>query len=171
MKSKYTNTSSFIKQQPDILYLESNIFPNQFCVNRRKSGVINTRSRFCLVSIIESKSDELNDYFQERQYMIDTFNNLLTKRLKADQNLSLDSFKLLRQLGTGGYGSVFLAYHNDTNEYLALKAIKKSELIETHEQHIILSERQYTFALHHPNIVNINERKISLIYIRYRFSL
>lgn len=164
MKSTSNDASSVIKQQPNIVYIESNTFANQFCVKRRKAGIIKNRSRFCLVSIIESKTDELNEYSQERQYMINIFNILLTKRLRANQNLSLDSFKLLRQLGTGGYGSVFLAYHNDTNEYLALKTIKKSTLIETNEQNIILSERQYAFSLHHPNIVNIDERKILIIY-------
>jgi len=160
MKSKFDDINSFFKQQndrkSDITYVESIAFANQFYVNRRKIGSIKNRSRFCLISITESKFDELNEYFQERQYMINRFNIFLTKQLKTDENLSLDSFKFLHQLGKGGYGSVFLVYHINTNEYLALKAIKKSTLIETNEQNIIISERQYTFALHHPNIVNIN---------------
>lgn len=171
MKSKFDHISSVFKQQHDITYVESIDFANQFCVNHRKTRSIKNSSRFCLISIIDSKSDELNEYFQERQSMIDRFNIFLTKKLKTNEHLSLDSFKILRQLGKGGYGSVFLAYHINTNEYLALKAIKKSTLIEKNQQNIIISERQYAFALHHPNIVNINERKISIIYIRYRFSL
>lgn len=129
-------------------------FYNQFnTVNQYMTSSVKARSRYSLVSILPSKSSELKKYLQERQSMINVFNNLITKRLRVDPTLSLDSFKILRQLGEGGYGSVFLAYHTDTNEYIALKAIKKSSLIETNEQNIILSERQYTFALHHPNIV------------------
>jgi len=145
-----------MKSKSDITYIESIGFANQFCINRRKIGSIKNQSRFCLVSITQSKSNELNEYLQERQYMIKRFNIFLTKQLKTNENLSLDSFKILRQLGKGGYGSVFLAYYINTNEYIALKAIKKSTLIETNEQNIIISERQYTFALNHPNIVNIN---------------
>jgi hypothetical protein len=160
MKSKFDNISSVFKQKHDITYVESIDFTNQFCTNYRTARSIKNQSRFCLVSIIESKSDELNEYFQERQYMIDRFNIFLTKKLKTDKNLSLDSFKILRQLGKGGYGSVFLVYYINTNEYLALKAIKKSTLIEKNEQNIIISERQYAFALHHPNIVkNRNKKK------------
>ncbi|CAF2701031.1 unnamed protein product [Rotaria sp. Silwood2] len=152
--------STLLKQHhdiiSDIIYVKSIAFDNQFYIaKQQKTGSIKHGSRFCLVSIIESKSDELNEYLQERQYMIDIFNNLLTKRLRADHNLSLDSFKLLRQLGEGGYGIVFLAYHTDTNEYVALKAINKSTLVETNEQNTIISERQYAFALHHPNIVQL----------------
>jgi hypothetical protein len=153
MKSRFDDIKSFSKQQDDVTYVESVDFTSQFCVNRRKSGSIKHRSRFSLMSITQSKSDELNEYLKERQYIINTFNILLTKQLRVDQNLSLDSFQLLRPLGEGGYGSVILAYHTDTNEYLALKAIKKSTLVQTHEQNTIISERQYAFALHHPNIV------------------
>ncbi|CAF1309759.1 unnamed protein product [Adineta steineri] len=153
MKSKLNGTSSFTKQTLDIIYIESNLFQNQFCINKRKTRSIKNHSRFSLVSITESKSNEFNEYLQERQYMIENFNKFLTTQLRADENLSLDSFKLIHSLGKGGYGSVFLAYHNNTNEYVALKAIKKSTLIENNEQNTILSERQYAFALHHPNIV------------------
>ncbi|UJR21956.1 hypothetical protein I4U23_025024 [Adineta vaga] len=148
---KYISSSR--QQISDIVYIESNNFAKQFCLSQQKVESIKNRSRFCLVSIIKSKSNQLNEYSHERQDRINIFNNLLTKQLRADVNITLDSFKLLRQLGEGGYGSVFLAYHQHTNEYVALKAIEKSTLVETNEQHIILSERQYAFALHHPNIV------------------
>lgn len=149
-------------QRNEIIYVESIAFPNQFCHHQPKRRAIKNQSPFCLVSIIESKSDELREYLQERQSMIDRFNICLTKQLKVDENLSLDSFQLLRKLGRGGFGSVFLAYHFDTNEYLALKAMKKSSLVETNDQNIIISERQYAFALHHPNIVNIHRENLSL---------
>ena len=135
-----------------IIYEKSIEFDHQF--RQQTTKTIKNRSPYSVVSIIQSDFNELNRYLHERQCMIEIFNILLTKQLKANPNLSLDSFKLLRQLGKGGYGSVFLAYHIDNNEYLALKIIKKSTLIETEEQNIVISERQYTFALHHPNIVN-----------------
>ncbi|CAF1121060.1 unnamed protein product [Adineta ricciae] len=145
--------SSSIQQTSDIVYIESRHFTKQFCLNQQQVESVQSRSRFCSISIIKSKSIQLDEYLQERQDRIRIFNHLLTKRLRAALNLTLDSFQLLRPLGEGGYGSVFLAYHPDTNEYLALKAITKSSLVETNEQHIILSERQYAFALQHPNIV------------------
>ncbi|CAF4995109.1 unnamed protein product, partial [Rotaria magnacalcarata] len=91
--------------------------------------------------------------------------------LQADENLSLDSFKLLRQLGEGGYGTVFLAYHADINEYVALKAIKKSTLVETNEQNTIVSERQYAFALNHPNIAQLitSFKDNEYVYLAFEF--
>ena len=138
-----------------ITYIETKAFPNQFCHHRAKSRSITNRSSFCLVSHEESLSNQLKEYLEERQLMIDRFNHLFTRSLKSNENLSLDSFHLVRSLGKGGFGSVFLAYHHDTREYLALKAMRKSSLIESNDQNIILSERQYAFALHHPNIVNL----------------
>lgn len=139
----------------NITYIESIDFPKQFDIDHRKKlESIKNHSRFSSLTIIPSKSNELNEYFQERQSIIDKFNILLTKKLQTDENLSLDSFELIRTLGKGGYGSVFLAYSRNTNEYLALKVIKKSTLVETNEENLIISERQYAFALNHPNIVN-----------------
>ena len=152
-------------QRNEIIYVESIAFANQFCHYQVKRRAIKNQSPFCLLSITESKSDELKEYLQERQSMIDRFNIFLTKKLKVDDNLSFDSFQLLRQLGRGGFGSVFLAYHLDTNEYLALKAMKKSSLVETNDQNIIISERQYAFALHHPNIVNLQQEKSFVLLI------
>lgn len=155
----------------NITYIESNDFLNQFEISHKIESIKDTSSSYVsFVKIIPLKSTELNEYFQERQKIIEKFNNFLTKNLKTDANLSLNSFKFLRQLGKGGYGSVFLVYSQNTNEYLALKAMKKSTLIETNEQNIIISERQYAFALNHPNIVNkyliriliINKKKETL---------
>ncbi|CAF1303143.1 unnamed protein product [Rotaria magnacalcarata] len=156
------------KTTSNISYVKSIGFDDQFYV---KAGTIESRTRFCLVSTVESKSNELHKYLQERQKMINKFNSLLTKRLQADENLSLDSFKLLRQLGEGGYGTVFLAYHADINEYVALKAIKKSTLVETNEQNTIVSERQYAFALNHPNIAQLitSFKDNEYVYLAFEF--
>lgn len=142
-------------QRGEITYVETKAFANQFCHHHTKQRSIKNQSSFCLVSTEESQSNQLKEYLDERQLMIERFNTLVNKPLKSNVNLSLDSFHLFRSLGKGGFGSVFLAYHHDTEEYLALKAMKKSSLIETNDQNIIISERQYAFALHHPNIVNL----------------
>ena len=136
-----------------LTYRESMNFANQFRVNHRRASIHHRTTRVALVAVISSGEDHAVEYANERRAMIDTFNRLLIQRLRADERLSLDSFQLVRSLGQGGYGSVFLAYHSDTREYLALKAMEKAALVETDEQTLILSERQYAFALRHPNIV------------------
>lgn len=163
IRLRFDDMNLYLERSPrtvsDITYVKSNSnFDNQFDItHKRKLTSFQRRSRYCHVSIIESKSDHFNKYLNEKQARINKFNNLLTKKLRADKSLSLDSFKLLRQLGEGSYGTVFLAYHGDTNEYVALKVVKKSTLVDTNEQNTIISERQYAFALDHPNIVNINK--------------
>lgn len=161
-------------QRGEITYVETKAFANQFCHHHVKQRSIKNQSSFCLVSTEEFQLNQLKEYLDERQAIIDRFNQLVNKPLKANVNLSLDSFHLFRSLGTGGFGSVFLAYHPDTHEYLALKAMKKSSLIESNDQNISISERQYAFALHHPNIVNLNGNDVSMSFhlgqISYEFS-
>ena len=140
----------------EVTYTESLDFADQFCARRRHhTESIQRRSRFSLLCTIRDDAHHYREYLQERRHNIDTFNVLLTRHLRVDEHLSLDSFQLLRHLGKGGYGSVFLAYHKESKEWLALKAIKKADLAETNEEKTIISERQYVFALHHPNIVNM----------------
>ena len=107
------SSSSLILDQAT--YTESIDFADQFCVHRRHhTESIQRRSRFALLSTIRAESDQYDEYLQERQANVETFNELLTRPLRVDDQLSLDSFQLLRHLGKGGYGSVFLAYHRET---------------------------------------------------------
>ena len=134
-------------------YRQSIDFAEQFCRQTLKKVSIEHRSRFSLLSTIRTQNDSLKIYLNERQLNIERFHRRFGQKLKVDENLTIDSFYFLRSLGQGGYGTVFLAFHQPTNEYLALKAIDKSELVENNEEQTIVLERQYVFALEHPNIV------------------
>lgn len=137
-----------------VIFQQTLDFTKQFCRTHRQIGSIENHSLFSLVSITKSKNHHrFNEYLVERKKLIDNFNSRLIKTLKTDEHLSLDSFEIIRQLGEGGFGSVFLVYDKHSHDYLALKAIQKSELIEINKQNLIHSERQYAFALEHPNIV------------------
>lgn len=134
-------------------YLRSIDFAEQFCQSATKKTAIERRSRYSLRSTLRSRNESLQIYLNERQLNIERFHRRFGQTLKVDAHLTLDSFHLLKALGQGGYGTVFLAYHQPTDEYLALKAIDKSELVENNEERTIVLERQYAFALDHPNIV------------------
>lgn len=137
-----------------IRYLPSINFQEQFCHrSEHKNSSIEHRSRYSLLVTVRSKNESWQIYLDERQLSIERFHQRFTQSLKVDEHLTLDSFLLLRTLGQGGFGSVFLAYHKQTETYLALKAIDKAELVENHEERTIILERQYAFALDHPNIV------------------
>ena len=56
-------------------------------------------------------------------------------------SVGIDDFELLKTLGQGGFGKVYLARHKKTEELLALKAVKKSVIIGNQDYEITKTER------------------------------
>lgn len=78
------------------------------------------------------------------------------KRLSGE--MSMESFKLLSVLGRGHFGKVILAQYKSTNEYFAIKALKKGDIIARDEVDSLLSEKrifEVANAIRHPFLVNL----------------
>ena len=83
----------------------------------------------------------------------------------------LENYEILKTLGTGHYlhlfdktseinifsgsfGRVKLVRHKKTNEYFALKILKKSEILRMKQTDHILSENAIMSRINHPFLVN-----------------
>src|SRR6185295_1160211 len=68
----------------------------------------------------------------------------------------LGPYRLLRRIGVGGMGTVYLARRDD-DQYDRLVAVKvlRSGLIDTELRHRFLAERQILARLEHPNIARL----------------
>ncbi|OWR45300.1 serine/threonine-protein kinase N [Danaus plexippus] len=72
--------------------------------------------------------------------------------------MSMNSFRLLSVLGRGHFGKVILAQYKSTNEYFAIKALKKGDIIARDEVDSLLSEKrifEVANAIRHPFLVNL----------------
>ncbi|CAG4983257.1 unnamed protein product [Colias eurytheme] len=72
--------------------------------------------------------------------------------------MSMNSFRLLSVLGRGHFGKVILAQYKPTNEYFAIKALKKGDIIARDEVDSLLSEKrifEVANAIRHPFLVNL----------------
>ncbi|KOB71537.1 Serine/threonine-protein kinase N2 [Operophtera brumata] len=79
-----------------------------------------------------------------------------SRRQSGDMNM--DSFRLLSVLGRGHFGKVILAQYRSTNEYFAIKALKKGDIIARDEVDSLLSEKrifEVANAIRHPFLVNL----------------
>ena len=56
-----------------------------------------------------------------------------------ERKYSLDDFKLIKVIGTGTFGKVYMALLN--NKPVALKALKKSQLIELRQVEHVKQEK------------------------------
>ncbi|KAM4704969.1 protein kinase C theta type-like [Rhinophrynus dorsalis] len=59
----------------------------------------------------------------------------------APRELSLEDFTMYHILGEGGYGKVFLGYHNDSGKMVAIKCVEKQHLLGMSRDKIMVEQR------------------------------
>ncbi|CAB4413709.1 unnamed protein product [Rhizophagus irregularis] len=70
-------------------------------------------------------------------------------------SFGLIDFMLLETLGTGTFGRVFLTKFKHTENYYAMKVLKKVEVVRLKQVEHINSEKSILSQVHHPFIVNL----------------
>lgn len=68
----------------------------------------------------------------------------------------LDSFKLLKVIGKGSFGKVFLVKENKSGELYALKVLRKDNIIKRNQIEHTKTERSVLGYVRHPFIVGMN---------------
>jgi len=73
-------------------------------------------------------------------------------------SMALDQFRLISVLGRGHFGKVILGQYRTTNEYFAIKALKKADIISRDEVESLLAEKrifEVANSVRHPFLVNL----------------
>eukprot|EP01028_Stygiella_incarcerata_P004345 TRINITY_DN1945_c0_g1_i2.p1 TRINITY_DN1945_c0_g1~~TRINITY_DN1945_c0_g1_i2.p1 ORF type:complete len:335 (-),score=96.41 TRINITY_DN1945_c0_g1_i2:1260-2264(-) len=68
---------------------------------------------------------------------------------------TLDDFEMKETLGTGTFGRVRLARHKETGKYVAVKILKKAEIIRLKQVDHIKSEKAVLQEVQHPFIIRL----------------
>lgn len=69
--------------------------------------------------------------------------------------MELDDFKLLKGIGQGAFGEVFLAKNYFTSKTYALKSIDKKFLAKQRKEHHVFQEKLILKYLDHPMVVKL----------------
>ena len=67
----------------------------------------------------------------------------------------IKDFELLKELGCGSFGRVFLARHTKTKAQYAIKAIDKRNKTNIEEKPYFRRELEVMYKIHHPNVVKL----------------
>ncbi|KAK5642432.1 hypothetical protein RI129_008599 [Pyrocoelia pectoralis] len=81
-----------------------------------------------------------------------------SRRHSQYTGMCMDNFKLISVLGRGHFGKVILTQYRNTNEYFAIKALKKGDIIARDEVESLLSEKrifEVANSIRHPFLVNL----------------
>ena len=92
----------------------------------------------------------------------------LNKQIKSGKHWELSDFEIGRPLGKGKFGTVFLAREKRTKYIVALKMLKKSQLLRAGVEHQLRREIEIQSHLRHKNILRMygyfyDETRIYLI--------
>lgn len=61
---------------------------------------------------------------------VSTISKIISSIQLKDSALTVDDFELIKVIGTGSYGKVFLSKKKDTQEVYAVKTLNKKHLIK-----------------------------------------
>ena len=70
---------------------------------------------------------------------------------------AIRGYTILKELGHGGMGAVYLAQHDTSGERVALKIMLPKVAADERAQGMFLRETENTKALRHPNVVNLRD--------------
>ena len=73
------------------------------------------------------------------------------KGLEPEPKIS--DFKILKELGAGSFGHVYLVSHKVTKAQYAIKAIDKRNKTNQEEKPYFRREIEVMYSIHHPNVV------------------
>ncbi len=71
--------------------------------------------------------------------------------------VAIQGYTILKELGRGGMGAVYLARHDKTDEQVALKVMLPRVAANQKAKQTFLREAENTQALHHPNVVEVRD--------------
>ena len=80
-------------------------------------------------------------------------NESVAKGLEPEPKIT--DFQIVKELGAGSFGHVYLAYHKITKAQYAIKAINKRDKTNQEEKPYFRREIEVMYKIHHPNVVKL----------------
>jgi Protein kinase domain len=80
---------------------------------------------------------------------------ILYQETKEHTRISLESFTVIKSVGKGSFGHVFLSRFKQTGKLFALKVLSKEYIKSEQQVEHTLSEREVLTKVRHPNIVSL----------------
>lgn len=94
--------------------------------------------------------------------------SVLAQDFRREQNIDKSNFEITTTLGTGSFGRVRLCKYNGTEEFFAMKILRKTRVIKMKQENHIKWEKKILCGIRHPFIVNLeayfqDDKKLYLV--------
>jgi serine/threonine protein kinase len=74
---------------------------------------------------------------------------------KKNEETNLEDFKIVKMIGKGTFGKVYLVQHNGSEQLYAMKCIRKDIIIDNEQFDNIKLEKDILFNVDHPFVVGM----------------
>jgi serine/threonine protein kinase len=100
--------------------------------------------------------EKFEEFLEERKKkLLGDIQSTQVIKTTNNEHITEDSFNLLRLLGRGYYGKVFLAEKKNDNRLFAIKAIKKLDIIKRNFIDNLKNEKKIMIENDNPFVVNL----------------
>ena len=165
---------NFISPERNIIICLIAIFYEKF--NNKTLKICEVKEKSSLKDFTTSKKDKKNDSTKSKmdeKFLVDTKKFLeeygkeitsvpMKKRTgtifskhKTIKDVCLDDFKIVKVIGRGSFGKVCLVQYKKTDDFYAMKSLKKDVLLDQDQVESTLLEKKILQSLDHPFLVGM----------------
>ena len=131
-------------------------------IENKQCSILSNQIKLLTEPILNNENHENYDtkkvkkYIELKEYRNDDF--IISKNLPNKKSKSLKDFEILRLIGEGSFGKVFLAKLRESknNKQYAMKIIEKENVIKWKQENNIFTERYILQNLSHPFISKLS---------------
>ena len=120
--------------------------------SQKKKGMTHPPKGEQRAMTIESFEEYVKNKVKEQREMDQVTTMLISS---GTNKLTMNNFNLLKTLGKGGFGKVYLVQQKGTKELFALKTIKKLFIIEKKQFEQVQREKEILHEANHPFLVGL----------------
>jgi calcium-dependent protein kinase len=95
--------------------------------------------------------------FKEMRSLAEFDDIKITRNINQNKNSVQKDYNILSKIGKGSFGSVFKVHHKKTNQFRAMKVIKRETINLQDDDRKFLKEIEILCKADHPNIIRIYE--------------
>ena len=150
------------KEQTAVIYNKDHLNLNMFVVSSNYYGDPSHPNAYPEEEMKEYNNiDEMNNSDDGEEGDIEMieedliYDDLVKEKQKQSGKTTKEDFNLLKVIGQGSYGKVFLVQHKETSTTYAMKVLKKDELKKRNQVEHTMAERRILEKILHPFIVSL----------------
>jgi serine/threonine protein kinase len=99
--------------------------------------------------------ESFEEYVKEKLRAQKEIDQVTTMLISSGNKMTINDFNLLKTLGKGGFGKVYLVEQKGTKQLFALKTIKKLFIIEKKQFEQVKREKEILYEARHPFLVGL----------------